>query len=99
MTNTDIQLQIANPPVEPTLGDDDPSKRVIVGNLHRGGNHFPAEACLGLNRTTIVWEIDQIGRYILQIDKMKIDNAEGLHPDEIDLLELWSTDGLQWLLG
>ena len=98
-TETEIQLQIAIPLVETPPSDDDPLKRVIIGILRRGGNSFPAEACLGLNKTTIVWEIDDIGKYTVQIDTITIDNSEGLLSNEIDLIELWTNHGLNWLLG
>ena len=72
---------------------------MIIGILRRGGNSFPAEACLGLNKTTVVWEIDEIGKYTVQIDTITIDNSEGLLSNEIDLIELWTNHGLNWLLG
>ena len=98
MTTTDIQLQIAEPPFETPRSDDDPSKRVIVCALHRGDLSFPAEACLDICKTRILWEINQIGTYTVQIDTMKLDRTDGLLPEECELIEFWTNHGLSWLL-
>ena len=98
MTTTDIQLQIAEPPFETPRSDDDPSKRVIVCTLHRGDLSYPAEACLDICKTRILWDINQIGTYTVQIDTMKLDRTDGLLPEECELIEFWTNHGLSWLI-
>ena len=99
MTITDIQFQIVEPPVETPRSDDDPSKRVIVCALHRGDLSFPAEACLDVCKTRILWEINQIRTYTVQIDTVKLDGTDGLLPEECELIEFWTNYGLSWLIG
>ena len=99
MTTTDIQLQIAEPPVETPRSDDDPSKRVIVCTLHRGDLSYTAEACLDVCKTRILWDINQIGTYTVQIDTMILDHTDGLLPEECELIEFWTNHGLSWLIG
>jgi hypothetical protein len=99
MTITDIQLQIAEPPVEKPRSDYDPSKRVIVCTLHRGDLSYPAEACLDLCKTRVLWDINQIGTYTVQIDTMKLDRTDGLLSEECELIELWTNHGLSWMIG
>ena len=99
MTITDMKLQIAEPPVETPRSDDDSSKRVIVCALHRGDLSFPAEACLDVCKTRILWEINQIGTYTVQIDTMILDHTDGLLPEECELIEFWTNHGLSWLIG
>lgn len=70
-----IKLQIAEPPVETPRSDGDSSKTVIIGILHRGEQRFPAEGCLNLGKTNMVWEIDK---------------TEGLVHKEIELLQGWT---------
>ncbi len=99
MTTPDIKLQIAEPPVETPRSDNDPSKRVIVCTLHRGDLSFPAEACLDVCKTRILWDINQIGTYTVQIDTMILDHTDGLLPEECELIEFWTNHGLSWLIG
>lgn len=99
MTITDIQLQIAEPPVETPRSDDDPSKRVFVCIIHRGEQSFAAEGCLDLCKTRVLWVINQIGAYTVQIDTMKLNHTDGLLPEECELIEFWTNHGLSWLIG
>ena len=99
MTTTDIQLQIAEPPFETPRSDDDPSKRVIVCTLHRGDLSYPAEACLDVCKTRVLWDINQIGSYTVQIDMIKLNHTDGLLPEECELIEFWTNHGLSWLIG
>ena len=94
-----MKLQIAEPPVETPRSDDDPSKRVIVCALHRGDLSYPAEACLDVCTTRILWEINQIGTYTVQIDTLKLNHTHGLLPEECELIEFWTNHGLSWLIG
>ena len=99
MTITDIQLQIAEPPVVTPRSDDDPSKRVIVCTLLRGEQSFTAEACLDVYKTRILWEINQIGTYTVHIDTMKLDRTDGLLSEECELIKFWTNHELSWLIG
>jgi hypothetical protein len=90
MTNTDIKLQIIEPPVETPRSNDDPSKQVIIGTLHRGEQKIPAEGSLKLIKTCVVWEIDEIGTYYVSLDNLDIDKTEGLSPEETEMLQFWT---------
>lgn len=99
MTTTEIQSKIAEPPVERPNYEDDPSKRVFVGILHRGEQSFPGEASLSLCKTKVNWEINLIGNYSIAIDNLAFNTTNGLSPKECELLQFWTTKGLNWLLG
>jgi hypothetical protein len=90
MTTKDIKLQIAEPPFETPRSDDEPSKQVIIGTLHRGEQKIPAEGSLNLSKTCVVWEIDEIGTYYVSLDNLDIDKTEGLFKDEAELLQFWT---------
>jgi len=99
MKITDIKLQIAEPPVEKPRSDYDPSKRVIVCTLHRGDLSYPAEACLDVCKTRILWDINQIGTFYVAIDNLDINTTEGLTEEESEMLQFWTYHGLSWLIG
>jgi hypothetical protein len=99
MTISDIKLQIAEPPVEKPRSDYDPSKRVIVCTLHRGDLSYPAEACLDVCKTRVLWDINQIGIFYVAIDNLDINTTEGLTEEESEMLQFWTYHGLSWLIG
>jgi hypothetical protein len=90
MTTKDIKLQIAEPPIETPRSDDEPSKQVIIGTLHRGEQKIPAEGSLNLSKTCVVWEIDEIGTYYVSLDNLDIDKTEGLSVEESEMLQFWT---------
>jgi hypothetical protein len=98
MTTTEIKLQIAEPPVERPKSNDDPSKRVIIGNLHRGEESFPGEGSLSVCRTKVVWEFDSIGTYFVSIDSLQLTTTDGLSTEESELIQFWTKEGLSWLM-
>ena len=98
MTISDIKLQITQPPFETPRSDDEPSKQVIIGNLHRGEQKIPAEGSLNLCKTCMVWEIDEIGTYYVSLDNLDIDKTEGLSLEESEMLQFWTYHGGMRLL-
>jgi len=90
MITKDIKLQIAMPPVETIRSNDDSSKQVIIGTLHRGEQRIYAEGSLNLSKTCVVWEIDQIGTYYVSLDNLDIDKTEGLSLEESEMLQFWT---------
>jgi len=90
MATNDIKLQIAEPPVETPRSDDDPSKQVIIGTLHRGEQKITVEGSLNLSKTCMVWEIDEIGTYYVSLDNLDIDKTEGLSLEESEMLQFWT---------
>jgi hypothetical protein len=90
MTTTDIKPLITQPPVETPRSDDEPSKQVIIGTLHRGEQRITAEGSLNLIKTCVVWEIDEIGTYYVSLDNLDIDKTEGLSPEESEMLQFWT---------
>jgi hypothetical protein len=98
MITTEIKLQIAQPPVERPKSNDDPSKRVIIGILHRGEESCPGEGSLSVCRTKVVWEFDSIGTYFVAIDSLQLTTTDGLSTEESELLQLWTKEGLSWLI-
>jgi hypothetical protein len=100
LINKDIKLQIAEPPIETPRSDDEPSKQVIIGILHRGEQRIPAEGSLNISKTCVVWEINEIGTYYVSLDNLDIDKTEGLSPEETEMLQFWTNHhGMRLLEG
>jgi hypothetical protein len=90
MTTKANKLHITPPPIETPRSDDEPSKQVIIGTLHRGEQKIPAEGSLNLSKTCVVWEIDEIGTYYVSLDNLDIDKTEGLSLEESEMLQFWT---------
>lgn len=100
MNTKNIKLKIAEPPIETPPSDDDPSKTVIIGILHRGEQRITAEGSLNISKTCVVWEVDEIGTYHVSLDILDIDKTEGLFQEEIELLQFWTNHhGIRLLEG
>ena len=97
--NQELKLQAAEPPVKRKSNGGDSEIPVVLGWLYRGEKGCLAEGSLHVSRQFIQWKIEEFGDYFVPIDTLILENSEGLLSEDIEKIELWSENGLTWLLG
>ena len=96
---SELKLQPIVPPVKRKSNGGDSEIPVVLGWLYRGEKGFLAEGTLRGSRQFIQWKIEEFGDYFVPIDTLILENSEGLLPEDIEKIELWSEKELTWLLG